>query len=523
MARYFMMANRQILFEKLLFGHKQKFVIINLMKVFSIFSKKFLIYASLGLIVLIIGVFSLRNGNGKQVATVVRADIVQEVAATGKVKPNQNVNLGFDKSGRVGEVYVSIGETVKEGQLLAALESGELLADLSKARASLLEENIKLKEVQSTAPISFNDSSKNLDAAIREGFADADDAVRNKADQFFKNTSGNPQFEISITSGNFTHYFTVSANTAIEINSARRIVEEVLTNWQKEISNKKSEDLIVEADIAINNLNAISRFLDQMAEAVNSFASADYTYDTTVSNYKLAISGARSAVSDAIAAIVTAKDKFTTASTLGQNGQFVDVLTQETKVSQAQAAVSSLEAALSKSSIRAPFDGVVTLQDAKVGGAVAAGAALISVVSQDQIYIEANISEIHIGKIAVGNPVTVTFDAFPDEEFVGTVSYIEPGDVIVDGVVNYKVRVTLDQAESKIKNGLTTNLKIQTNKKTSVVAVPLYALIQEGGQNFANKVVAKNIEKVPVSLGLYGNDGLVEILNGLEVGDTIEF
>lgn len=490
---------------------------------FSIFSKKFLIYAGLGLVVLIVAIFSFKNGNGKQVATVVRADIVQEVAATGKVKPNQNVNLGFDKSGRVGEVYVSIGETVKKGQLLAILESGELSADLAKSRASLLEENIKLKEVQNTAPISYNDAAKNLDAAIREGFADADDAVRNKADQFFKNTSANPQFEISITSGNFVHYFTLPANMNIEINGTRRKVEEVLISWQQSISSKPNANLIAEADLAINNLNTISRFLDQMAEAVNSFASVDYTYDTTVSNYKLAISGARSAVSGAISSIVTAKDKFTSASTMGQDGQFVDVLTQEAKVSQAQAAVSSLEAALDKSSIRAPFDGVITLQDAKVGGAVAAGAALISVVSQDQIYIEANISEIHIGKIAVGNPVMVTFDAFPDEEFAGAVSYIEPGDVIVDGVVNYKIRVILNESQSKIKNGLTTNLKIQTNKKTNVVAVPLYSLTQEGGQNFANKVVAKNVEKVPVSLGLYGNDGLVEVLNGLEVGDMVEF
>lgn len=486
-------------------------------------SKKFLIYAGIGVVVLVALAIGLKNGNGKQMATVVRADIIQEVAATGKVKPNQNVDLGFDKSGRVGEVYVSIGEVVKKGQVLAALESGEILADLAKARALLLEENIALREIRNTAPISYDDASKNLDAAIKEGFADADNAVRNKADQFFKNTAANPQFEISITSGNFVHYFTVPSNTAIEMNNERKAVETILSNWQKNILKASPASLIADADAAISNLNAISAFLDKMALAVNDFSSADYTYDTTVSNYKVAISGARSDVSGAISAIVTAKDKLTAASTLDQSGEFGDVLAQEAKVSQAEAAVSSLEASLSKSTIRAPFDGVVTLQDAKLGGATSAGAALISVVSQDKMYVEANISEIHIGKVAVGNPVSISFDAFPSEEFTGEVSYIEPGDVIIDGVVNYKIRVNLANSDAKIKNGLTTNLKIQTNKKTDVLTVPIYAIVKEGEQNFANKVVGKEVQKVPVSLGLSGNNGSAEILSGLNEGDKLEF
>ncbi len=477
------------------------------------FSKKVLIIIAVVAVILVVIIIKINGGNGKQITNVIRADIVQEVAATGKVKPNQSVNLGFDKSGRVGAVYASVGDVVKRGQIFASLELDEISADLIKAKASLLEENIKLREIKNTAPISYNDAYKNLDTAIKEGFIYADNAIRNKTDQFFKNVPDNPQFEISITSGNFVHYFNVPIEVAIDINNNRRKVEDILIGWKKTTT----------IDQAITNLNAISVFLDKMAGAVNTFTSADYAYDTTVNNYKTAISGARSDVSGAISAIVAAKDKLNTAPTLGQSGEFESVLTQGAIVSQAEATVSSLEATLAKSIIRAPFDGVITLQDAKVAGAVSAGATLVSMMNQNEMYIEANISEIHISKIAVGNPVSVTLDAFPDEIFSGEISYIEPGDVIIDGIVNYKIRTALNNSDARIKSGLTANLKIQTAKKGSVLTVPFYAVLKEGDQNFVNKIVGKKAQKIPVSLGLSGNNGLVEILGGLGEGDMVEF
>ena len=486
-------------------------------------SRKFLTYIGIGAILIIAIVVSLNHGNEKQTAKAMRLDIIQEVAATGKVKSNQSVDLGFDKSGRVGSVYALVGDIVKKGQTIATLEAGETSADLSKAKALLLEENIKLREMKNTAPISYNDASKNLDAAIKEGFADADNAVRNRTDQFFKNVDTKPQFEISIISGNFVHYFNVPNDTKIEINSAREKIEGVLNNWQKRTSNINSSNLVSEADIAISDLNLISVFLDKVAGAVNTFSPANYVYETTVSNYKAAISSARGEVSGAISDIVTAKSKLNTAPTLGEFGQFESVLAQEAKVNQAEANVSSLEASLSKSIIKAPFDGVITLQDAKIGGAVSAGIALVSMVGQNEMYVEANISEIHIGKVMVGNPVSITFDAFPAEEFPGEVSYMEPGDVVIDGIVNYKIRVNLTRPDTQIKNGLTANLKIQTTKKENVLAIPLYAITKENGQNFVNKMIGKNIQKIPVSLGISGNNGFVEVLDGLNKGDIVEF
>jgi multidrug resistance efflux pump len=190
------------------------------------------------------------------------------VAATGKVKPNQSVDLGFDKSGRVASAGVVVGDTVNAGQVLATLEAGEILADLSKAKATLMEENIKLRELKNTSPISYSDAGANLQAAIREGFVIADNAVHNRTDQFFKNISSSPYFEVSFTDGNYVHYFKVPSEVTLDINNSRKQVEVILDNWQDRTTNLNQSNLVAESEKALVDLNYIASFLNKVASAV---------------------------------------------------------------------------------------------------------------------------------------------------------------------------------------------------------------------------------------------------------------
>lgn len=496
------------------------------MKIFSYFSKKVTWALFLGVIIVIVLIFSFSNGNGKERIFVSKRVVIQEVSASGKVKPNQSVNLGFDKSGRVANVFASVGDMVSRGERIASLEAGDIGADVAKARALLDEEIIKLRELENTTPISYGDAYKNLEASLREGVSSADNAVRNRADQFFTNSPSNPQFEVSFTDGNFVHYFNVPSSLVTDINNQRREIEIILVNWQNKLMNLDYSDpskFLKEADLLLTDLKTISNFLDRLASAINTFAPAEYDYETTVNTYKTTISSARTEVSNSISSIVTAKDKLNSAPILGQSGEFENVLAQKAKVAQAKANLASFEAVFSKTSILAPFDGIITIQDVKVGETISAGTPLVSISSKSDIYIEANISEINIGKISENNRVIITFDAFPGEYFNGFVSNIEPGDFLIDGVVNYKIRVELEVLDSRIKNGLTANLKIETAKKENVLAIPLYAVFKENDQNFVNKIMNNKSQKTEVGLGLLGSNGLVEVINGLNEGDLVEF
>src|SRR5574343_1573671 len=97
-------------------------------------TKKYLIIFGAVIFLAIGGFFVFKNGNGKQTASVVRTNITQEVAATGKVKPSQSVDLGFDRSGRISQVSTFVGDEVKQGKILVTLELDGVTADLNKAR-----------------------------------------------------------------------------------------------------------------------------------------------------------------------------------------------------------------------------------------------------------------------------------------------------------------------------------------------------------------------------------------------------
>ncbi|HEY4516278.1 MAG TPA: efflux RND transporter periplasmic adaptor subunit [Candidatus Paceibacterota bacterium] len=463
----------------------------NLMKA-KFFKKKYIISAIL-LLVVIIGFVIAGGGEEAQIAKVERRDIVQEVVVTGKTKARNEVELGFDKNGRVARSYVEVGNRVVQGQVIAELDMGADLANLAKERALLAEEESGLL-----------DEGKKIESAIREAFSAADNAVRNKADQFFKTPRTNPNFEVKFSDGNYVHYFSVPSDIVIELNSNRFDIEITLNKFQAELLQLNSSDSKNFVSIALERINTVSNFLNKVAYAVNSFAPANFAYEATVTGYKTAIDSARNTVA-------TARDGVLSASGAG-----------EERVNQIKSSISSLEAELRKSRITAPFGGTVSRQDADVGEIAQAGEIFVSVISENDMYIEANVSEINIGKVAAGNVVKIEFDAYPGEKFQGTVTFIDPGETVVDEVVNYKLRIEINNPDVKIRSGLTAGVTIASAEKKDVLSIPTYAVMREDGKMYVNKFVEKKIiEKVEITTGITGSDGYVEVLSGLSESDTV--
>ena len=60
-----------------------------------------------------------------------RQDLIQEISATGRIKAVDDVDLAFEKSGRINKINVEVGDKVYKGQILAEIESDEIYADES--------------------------------------------------------------------------------------------------------------------------------------------------------------------------------------------------------------------------------------------------------------------------------------------------------------------------------------------------------------------------------------------------------
>jgi len=206
-------------------------------------------------------------------------------------------------------------------------------------------------------------------------------------------------------------------------------------------------------------------------------------------------------------------------SKIGQLQQEIELKksTLETsKVDLAQA-----QSGLEDTKIKAPLAGTITAVNLEQGEIAKPGVVVISMIPEDKYKIEADISEVNIGKIEKGCSAKIEFDAFPDEVYQGQVDKIYPAEIVKAGVVYYRIEVLLDECPDKLKPGFSANLDIIIGQEKNVVTVP-YVAVKEDEQGQYVKIVKDDVitETRRVETGL-GTDTRIEIKKGLEPGETV--
>jgi HlyD family secretion protein len=93
-----------------------------------------------------------------------------------------------------------------------------------------------------------------------------------------------------------------------------------------------------------------------------------------------------------------------------------------------------------------------------------------------KMHIEASVPESDVGKLAVDMPVAFTVDAFPGQRFRGTIEQVRNAAVTVQNVVTYTAIVAVDNAELKLRPGMTATVTIVTARRNDALAVPNAAL-----------------------------------------------
>lgn len=504
-------------------------------KLINIIKKHYIISSIVGVII-IFGLFVvLKNKNdNSELFTVEKGTVVQKVVVLGKTASSQMVDLGFEVSGRVTQVYVDVGSSVYAGQPLVSLDQSSLVADLLKAKANVASEEALLEEMKKGArpeeisiseaevakvKTSVEDAKYEIVTKLKESYTKSDDIVYNTVDSFFSNAdSQNPQVNLVLSDIQLKN----------NINNGRLIIGPIISSWKSSSFDGSKESI----SLAKENLRDVKNLLDLMATAVNSQSSNSSLPQSTVDSYKSSISTARTTAINVLNSLISSEEKLNVAEgalliaeknlALKKGGSTPEAIrSQEARVLQMQAQVQSVESQIYKLTLRSPLNGVVTAKNINLGEIVTPGNTNISVISQNDLEVEANVSEISIGKVALGDLVDMTFDAFPGELFEGTVSYIDPGETIVNGVVNYKVTVTFNKDYPQIRSGLTTNLDIKTEIKENVLKIPQYGLIKRENESFVLLRENQSFKEVKVETGLVGQDGFVEVLSGLKEGDVI--
>jgi HlyD family secretion protein len=129
--------------------------------------------------------------------------------------------------------------------------------------------------------------------------------------------------------------------------------------------------------------------------------------------------------------------------------------------------------------ITAPIDGIVIQRSVDRGQTVNAGmsAPTLYILAADltKMQVRANIDEADVGRMRPGQNVTFRVDAFPTEQFIGTVQQVRLQPTTVQNVVTYQTVINVPNKEYKLKPGMTANVIIEITRKTNVLRLPAAA------------------------------------------------
>lgn len=150
------------------------------------------------------------------------------------------------------------------------------------------------------------------------------------------------------------------------------------------------------------------------------------------------------------------------------------------KIQQTRAQYEQSLVNLNYTKVIAPVDGMIISREIDLGQPVAATlqAPELFTIAQDleEMQIEVNVSEADIGEVKEGQNVIYTLDGYPNSEFEGKVTQVRISPTTVSNVVTYSVIVKVDNADLKLKPGMTANVSIITSEEKDVLCVPNRAL-----------------------------------------------
>jgi HlyD family secretion protein len=153
---------------------------------------------------------------------------------------------------------------------------------------------------------------------------------------------------------------------------------------------------------------------------------------------------------------------------------------QEAAVTQSQASLEQNQVNLAHTVIQAPIDGLVISRNVDVGQTVAASmsAPTLFLLAADltKMQVIASLDESDVGRIRPGQQVRFRVDAFPNEEFLGSVTQVRLQPTTVQNVVTYATVIDVPNPELKLKPGMTANVNVEIARRNNVLRVSNSAL-----------------------------------------------
>ena len=192
----------------------------------------------------------------------------------------------------------------------------------------------------------------------------------------------------------------------------------------------------------------------------------------------------------------------------------------QAQAAEAQAAYDAAEDALGKSTVRAPFDGVVYSVPVKEGAFVQAGDLLLQEADLSRVRVRAFVDEPDVGRLQIGQKVEIIWDAIPNRVWTGTVDNL-PSTVKMHLNRNVgEATCLIDNQDLRLLPNINVGVTIVVAEHKDVLTLQRDALRLDESKSYVYRIVDGHVKRQSVEFSLQ-NLTRVEITSGLSAGDTV--
>jgi HlyD family secretion protein len=192
----------------------------------------------------------------------------------------------------------------------------------------------------------------------------------------------------------------------------------------------------------------------------------------------------------------------------------------QARLRDAEMAVAAARDRIEQSVIRAPMAGTIYALQARMGTFLTRGALVANVGILDRMRVFVYVDEPELGRVRVGMPVTITWDAKPGRQWTGTVDTV-PTEIRPLGTRQVgEVVCIVENSGNELPPGANINATIRAQEAANTLTIPIEALRRENSQTGVYVLQGERVEWRPVKPGISGVTR-VQILEGLKEGERV--
>lgn len=481
------------------------------------------------------------DAGARNTSTVTKGSLTSELSSSGTVSPKDTYSITSLVEGEVIAADFEEGDQVVEGQILYQIDVSSMESELTSANNSLERASNSYAQALADYQEALSDYSGNTYKSTRSGFIqtlniEAGDKVSSNTDLAAIYNDQTMKMKVPFLSGEAALIGAGSQGVITLADTGEQLagVVTAVSNMDEVLDGGR---LVRYVTLEVANPGGLTTGHTAVV-TIGEFTSAQEGSFEPVTNttMKADISG-----SVEVEALLVHEGDYVTAGTpifrmKSKDAEkiiqsYKDAMDQaQEKVESAQSKVDSTRDSYENYTITAPISGQVISKSIKAGDNISkssSGSTTMAVIYDlSEVTFEMSVDELDVRSVAVGQKVEITADAVEGKIFTGTVTNISLESSQSNGVTNYPVTVTLDEVGDLLP-GMNVDGRIILDEAKDTLMIPVDALMRGNRVYVKDDTVTETQGGIPagfraveVETGLV-NDEYVEILSGLEEGETV--